>query len=103
VNVPHVEIVPTVTREQAERFAQAWFRWTIHALAMCDVFGAAEVMEYPDDREDSGEEYTFTPEQDRYQRIKEQIVAATLGMAKGAMAEAFFSAATVILARERER
>jgi hypothetical protein len=92
----HVKIAEAVTREHAERFAQAWLQWTTDALAMCDVFGAAEVMEWPDSEE-------FTPEQERYQSIRQEIVETTLRIARPAMADAFLAAAIVILARERER
>lgn len=95
---PHVHMVEVVTREHAATFAEVW-RERVEANEMSDAmneaFSAVALMTWPGDDDRAAQE--------RHDAIEREIVETTCTLAKSAIAEAFYMAATVILARERSR
>ena len=91
---PDVEIVEVVTREHAEKFADRWSEEITGDLEVLAAIGQCGIITWPEDDEAA---------QGRYQDIEDEILDTVLAMTKGAVTEAFFMAATVILARERAR
>lgn len=96
---PHVEVVDVVTREHARAFAEGWLRETRGGVSIIDVFNETGIMTWPDAPEGD----LHDPREERYQEIEREILHATFAIAKDAIADAFFMAATVVLTRERGR
>lgn len=96
---PHVEMVEVVTREHARAFAEGWFNETCGGTSIIDVFNDLGIMTWPD----APESELIDAQQERHQAIEREILQATFAIAKGAIADAFYMAATVILAKERSR
>ena len=90
----NLKIAQRVTRKHGERFAQKW-----RAMQTGDVwseaFAKAGVIEWP-----GGEEPT--PEQERFDAVRNEILNRAFDAAMPAVAEAFVKAARAILARERK-
>lgn len=93
--VPKLKIARRVTRKHGEAFARKW-----RAMQTGDVwseaFGAAAVVEWPDAEEP-------TPEQERFDAVRNEILNRAFDAAMPAVAEEFVKAARSVLARERRR
>jgi hypothetical protein len=95
MKAPHVEIVPVVRREHAEAFANRWREIMLADLELVIQVGETGIMTWPSDDDPAG--------QDRYKDIEDEILESVVTTTKGAITDAFFMAATVVLDRERGR
>ena len=93
LNSAPLEIVETVTRQHAEAFAEDFLDRVFGTEAITEAFAELNIVTWP---------LTGADAQALYNRIADNIVEATFALSKRAIADAFFMAATVILATERE-
>lgn len=88
-------IVETVTREHAEIFANDVVRRLSGDTELHESLDLTEIMAWPEEED--------VEALDRFKTIQDEIVEAILLLSKRSIADAFYMAASVILARERER
>lgn len=89
-----LRIVDTITRAHAATFANDVVRRLSRDTELHEALDLTGIMPWPEEEDPAAVE--------RFKAIQDEIVEAILILSKRAIADAFFMAASVILARERE-
>jgi hypothetical protein len=90
-----IRIADAVTRQHAETFAEVFLDSALSSEAPSEAFGRTALMVWPGEDDEAA--------LDRYDAIADEIRERTFAVAKRAISEAFFVAASEVLARERNR
>jgi hypothetical protein len=85
-------MVPRVTRQHGEKFAEECTKLTDEDVTVSDVFGETEIIEWPDDD---------AALQERFQELRREIVREAFAAVRPALAEAFVRVANEVIERER--
>lgn len=99
--LPKLEFARRVTRRHGEVFAAKWIEQSSDSGALTEAAATTEVVEWPG--YDPIDESIYTPAQERYHVIDDEIIARTIQLVTPVIAEAFVKAARKVLARERRR
>ena len=90
---PKLRIVPVVTREHGEKFAEEWRDRSMASYAMVEAFTETGVVTWPGSR----------LAQMRFHDIEDEVTERVFDELRGAVADAFVRIAGEVLARERSR